>query len=471
MIRRASLALVIAAVALSGCSTLTAIGDKIPFVNNKKNASTATAGQRVSVIAFDDKLATAEGLKGADFQLPEPVDRADWPLPGGTPEQSVENVAAAPAFEIAWKRDFGKGAKRGSQVTSPPIAAGGKIFVMDGEATVSAIDAASGDVIWKRDLRPEAGRVGKRLFGIGFGGKGDRTGFGGGVAYADGKLYVASGFRFVAQLDATTGKVGWTSPVQSPLHAAPTVADGRVFAMSIDNELLTFDAATGAAGWSYQALIEPSRILRASSPAISGDTIVAGFGSGELIALRTGNGNELWTEALSRANRNNALSEIRDIPGRPVIYRGDVFAMSHSGILSATDLRTGQARWTLPIIGITSPLPAGDVVFIVSKAGEVICASRENAQIYWIRELNPTEGMSKRQLKRYQKHPVLWSTPVLANGRLILTSSNGRLLALNAKTGEIQKELKLGGPGLMGPIAVGGKVFIATDEAQLVALR
>lgn len=471
MIRRAPLVLAFAAVALSGCSTLSAIGDKIPFIGNKENSSIATAGNRVSVIAFDEKLATAEGLKGADFELPAPAARTDWPLPGGTPEQSVENTEAAPAFQIEWRRDFGKGSKRGSQVTAPPISAGGKIFVMDGEATVSAIDAASGDVLWRRDLRPEAGRVGKRLFGIGFGGKGDRTGFGGGVAYADGKLYVASGFRFVSQLDATTGQVGWTSVVQSPLHAAPTVDSGRVFAMSIDNELLSFDTATGAPGWTYQALVEPARILRASSPAISGDTIVAGFGSGELVALRAGNGNELWTEALSRANRNNALSEIRDIAGRPVIYRGDVFAVSHSGVLSATDLRTGQARWTLPIIGITSPLPVGDVVYVVSKAGEVICASRENGQVYWIRELNPTAGLSKRQLKRAQKHPVLWSTPILASNRLILSSSNGRLLALNAKTGEIQNELKLGGPGLMGPIAVNGKVYLATDEAQLVALR
>ena len=471
MIRRAPLAVALAAVTLSGCSTLSAIGDRIPVLGNNENSSVASAGNRVSVMAFDETLATAEGLKGADFEIPAAVARADWPLPGGTPEQSIEHTEAAPAFQIEWRRDFGKGSGRGSHVTAPPVSAGGKIFVMDGEATVSAIDATTGSVLWRRDLRPEAGRVGRRLFGIGFGGKGDRTGFGGGVAYADGKLYVASGFRFVSQLDATTGAVGWTSSSQSPLHAAPTVDAGRVYAMSIDNELLTFDAATGAPGWTYQALVEPARILAASSPAISGDTVVAGFGSGELVALRAGNGNELWTEALSRANRNNALSEIRDIAGRPVIYRGDVFAVSHSGILSATDLRTGQARWTLPITAITSPLPAGDVVYVVSKAGEVICASRENGQIYWIRELNPTAGLSNRQRRRAQKNPVLWSTPILASNRLILASSSGRLLALNAKTGETQSELDLNAPGLIGPIAVGGKVYIATDEAQLVALR
>ena len=118
----------------------------------------------------------------------------------------------------------------------------------------------------------------------------------------------------------------------------------RVFAVAIDNTLLTFDTATGATGWTYQALSESARILAASSPAVSGDTVVAAFGSGELVALRAANGNDLWNEALSRANRNNALSEIRDIPGRPVIYQGDVFAVSHSGVFAATDLRTGQAR-------------------------------------------------------------------------------------------------------------------------------
>ena len=158
--------------------------------------------------------------------------------------------------------------------------------------------------------------------------------------------------------------------------------------VALDNTLLTFDAATGAPGWTYQALSESARILAASSPAVSGDTVVASFGSGELVALRTANGNDLWNVALSRASRTSALSEIRDIAGRPVIYQGDVFAVSHSGVFAATDLRTGQARWSLPVVGITSPLPAGDVVYVVAVDGKLVCASRESGQIYWVHDLN-----------------------------------------------------------------------------------
>ena len=73
-------------------------------------------------------------------------------------------------------------------------------------------------------------------------------------------------------------------------------------------------------------------MLVASSPAVSNGTLVASFASGELVALREDNGTELWNAPLSHTTRTNALSEIRDISGRPVIYKGDVFAVSHADV-------------------------------------------------------------------------------------------------------------------------------------------
>ncbi len=107
-----------------------------------------------------------------------------------------------------------------------------------------------------------------------------------------------------------------------------------------------------------------ARVSPPRAPAVSGDVVVAPFASGEVVALRTTNGAVLWMDTLSFTNRNNALSEIRDIPGRPVIYRGDVFAGSHSGVFGAITLRDGQRRWDLPITTITTPGRAGDVVYV-----------------------------------------------------------------------------------------------------------
>ena len=472
MISKRSVALVAlmsASMAVTGCSTVSKLN---PFGGKDKNKSTASQGQRISIIAFDQKVEANESLKGADFFLPEPVAQTEWRLPGGNAEQSIEHVDAGKGFQIAWKKGFGKKSGKKFHVTAPPVSADGRIYVMDGEADVVAIDAKSGSQIWRKDLRPAAGPTIKGGFLGLMPKKNDRLGFGGGVAVGpDNKLYVASGFRFVAQIDAATGNLGWSQQTSTPIHGAPTVVDGRLFVVSTDNELLTYSTENGAPGWTYQALSEPARILAASSPAVSGDTVVAGFASGELVALRTTNGNDLWSEALSRASRTNALSEIRDIPGRPVIYKGDVFAVSHSGVFAATDLRTGQARWSLPVTAITTPWAAGDVVFVVDKAGQVICVSRENGSVYWIQDLNNTESLSKKQKKKRAKHPILWSTPILANGRLITVSSTGEAVALNAKTGAKEKTLKIGAPVLLNPIAVGDMIYLVTDEAELVAIR
>lgn len=444
--------------AVSGCSTVQGLGERLnPFGGGDEEEAVASEGQRISIIAFDETVEAAEALKGQDFSLPPAQPRTAWPLPGGNLEQSVEHVEAAPALQVAWSRRFGQGSGRERRITAPPVAADGRIFVMDAQSQVSAIDAASGAVVWRKDLPPRSRR--------------DGHAYGGGLAYAEGKLYVGSGNRYVAQLDAASGEIGWSRETESPVHAAPTVAHGRVFVVSTDNELLAFDAATGAPDWNYQALVEPARILRASSPAVSGETVIAGFASGEVVALRAGNGNDLWNQALSRASRTNALSEIRDVAGRPVIYRGDVFAASHSGVFAAIDLRSGQPRWSLPVSAITSPWAAGDVVFVVSRAGEVICASRETGQVYWIRDLNEGARDRRQGLFRRRAAAPVWNSPILASDRLILASSTGDLVSLNPKTGQTTGSAKLPSGVLIDPIAVNGTLYFVTDEAELVAVR
>jgi outer membrane protein assembly factor BamB len=449
-------AVLLLAAGVSACGTLNRLN---PFGGDDGPNTTASAGTRIPVVALNSTVTPAEALRGVAFSLPEPQPLADWPLPGGAPEQAIEHVQAAPNFQIAWRRNVGAGTDRRRHVTAPPVSAGGRVFTMDGEALVTATDATSGAPVWRVNLQPSEGR--------------DREAFGGGVAFADGTLFVASGFRFVAALDAATGAVKWRTPTDAPVHAAPTVSGGRVFVVSTDNELNTFDTATGTPGWTYQALAESARILAASSPAVSGDTLVAPFSSGELVALRTANGNELWTEVLSRASRTSALSEIRDIAGRPVISRGAVYAGSHSGVFAAVDLRTGARLWSLPVVSITTPWVAGDVVYLVTRAGQVICAARDSGQVYWIQDLNENRERTEGGVLGLFNRTVrpTWSGAVLASDKLVLVNTFGEAVALNPRTGAVERTVNLGAPAFIAPIAVNDTIYVLTDDATLVAIR
>jgi outer membrane protein assembly factor BamB len=447
----------VALMMLAGCGVVSKVGSLNPIHSGKKEAHRAQVN-RIPLIEAGEELNVSDALKGQDFYLPPPAPQADWPVPGGTPEQSVEHVDAGERFVIAWKHGFGEASSRKHHITSPLIFGDGRIYIIDAGETLSAHNPATGATLWKTNLKPKGGRA------IG-------TGWGGGVAYSDGAVYVASGYREMLRLDAKTGKIIWRSSVTAPIHAAPAVANGRVYAVDVQDELYAFNVADGVQAWTYQALTEPARMLKASSVAVANETVVASFASGELVALRAANGNELWNAALSKASRSNALSEIRDIAGRPVIYKSDVYAVSHSDVMAAVDLRTGSPRWTLPISATTTPWPAGDVVYIVDQSGHVICAAREGGQIYWMTNLNPGPKLKPGQKKKKIKHRTYWTSPILASNRLITVSDKGEAVALDPKTGAVQKRLHVGAPILISPIAVGPLIYLVSDNGQLIAIR
>lgn len=452
---RPSLAARLAAVILLSGGLAACSGFRTPtlpkmFGGGDKKPRSKLKGERIPVLALNDKLAPSDTLKDVGFQLPPAQPLTTWAQSGGTTDHAIEHVQAAPELRIAWRRRFGAKAGVTGHVTAQPIVADGRIYAMDGQAGVVAFDLAGGRQVWKVNLAPRKGR--------------DREGYGGGIAFEGGKLFVTSGFRFVAALNAADGSTVWRKEVSTPVRGAPTVSGGRVFAVDTTDQLLSFAAADGAPGWTYQALEEPARLLRASSPAVSGETVVAPFASGELTALQAGNGTELWSFVLSLTNRNNALSEIRDIAGRPVIYRGDVLAGSHSGVFAAVDLRSGQPRWSLPIATTTSPWVAGDVVYVVDQGGQLVCISREAGQVYWVVELNKGVAAKKR--------PV-WSGPVLVSDRLVTVSSAGELRALDPKDGKLVKSLnlKVRVGTAASPVPVDGQLLIATEDAELISVR
>lgn len=445
---------------LSGCSTVNRLN---PFSGKEGADEVATQGERISIVAFEEGIAPAQRLAGQDFYIPGPRPVAAWTLSTGPQGQEVENIAAAPDFEVAWSKSIGTGSKGEHQVLAQPVSDGRVIYTLDGEAKVSAFDAESGRQLWSENLNPDIRR--------------DKNAFGGGLALAGNTLFVTSGFRFVSALEAATGRQLWTRSLESPVRSAPTIAGRLVLFTDVDNRLSALDQATGDPVWNYQAIVEPARILRSSAPVVKDNVVIAPFSSGELIALDATTGAPVWTQVLARTTRTNALSEIRDISGRPLVQDNLVYAASHSGMFAALDLRTGQQRWTVPADSINAPWGAGDAVFLTTVQSQLLAANANSGQVYWLKDLN--EGLEKTGKrffifgsdKKKAKNLPVWTGPVLASNRLVMVNSLGQAVAFNPKTGERLKDIKLGDPAYLAPIAVGNRLYVVTNAGKLVAIR
>ena len=261
----------------------------------------------------------------------------------------------------------------------------------------------------------------------------DKHGVGGGVAFDNGILYVTSGLGVLTALDAETGEELWRKGVRVPLHSAPTIADGRIFAISDDNEIMAFDANDqGTVLWTYQGIVETAQMLTVPAPAVMNDVVIAPFSSGELVALRVQNGGVLWQDALASSTRLTPLAALNDIAFGPAIADGYVIATAQSGVMTAFDFRTGQRVWTQPAGSIGMPWIAGDFVFTVTTDSKLAALSKIDGSVVWVQQLSSFRKPKKRKDRIVWTGPVLAGERLVAvssRGRMVIVNPyNGAII-------------------------------------------
>ena len=276
-----------------------------------------------------------------------------------------------------------------SRLTASPVVGGGRIFVLDAEAHVYAFDAKNGQSVWDKRLAPKNGTDMPTLWGLL--GKPNTiepvSGMGGGIAYDAGKIFVTSGFGVLIAMDAATGREIWRHDLAVPIVNAPVVNGGRIFFSTHDNHFYALAEADGRTLWDQQGVAESAGILSSTSAAVSGQFVIAPYTSGELFALRVQNGQQAWNDVLSHSGQVTALSELDDIAARPVIDRDMVFAISHSGVMAAIALATGDRAWTRDIGGTQTPWVAGDYVYVLTGDEQLMCLTRKEGRVRWIHQL------------------------------------------------------------------------------------
>ena len=80
----------------------------------------------------------------------------------------------------------------------------------------------------------------------------------------------------------------------------------------------------------------------------------------------------VWSDQLVKAARFTPLAALSDIRGKPVVDRGRVIAISHSGRMAAIDLRTGERIWDRDITGVETPWVSGDFIYVVTTQAELL---------------------------------------------------------------------------------------------------
>jgi alcohol dehydrogenase (cytochrome c) len=205
--------------------------------------------QNLAAVLENYKLVTAE-------QLRNPAD-GDWPMYRRTYDgwgySPLARINASNVKRLVPVWSFATSTMEGHQ--APPIIANGVMFVSTPGNHVLALDARTGDLLWRHERPvPEDMAIVHPT---------NR-----GVAVLGDKVYFAALEAVLVALDARTGKKVWEAPVENYasgyyMTLAPLVADGKVMVgvsggeFGIRGFVAAFDAETGKHAWTTYTVPAP----------------------------------------------------------------------------------------------------------------------------------------------------------------------------------------------------------------------
>jgi len=379
---------------LAGLMAAGLTGCKGGLFGGGDDKTTPTIGNRVPILSRIERGTEVDpALAAVSVVLPPPRSNPEWAQAGGTANKSYGHLALAEKPSKVWTAQVAGSTNR-MRLAAAPVVGGGKLFAMGTDGTIVAFDKNTGARIWSRvedDLTKDQ----------------SPSAFGGGVSYDAGRVYATNGVGEVKALNAETGEVIWKVKPAGPLRGSPTIAFGQLFVMTQDNQLLALNLSNGALVWNESGSTTASGVFGVAAPAAGQGTIVAGYSSGELTAYRYENGRVLWSDALARTNISTTVGSVTDIDADPIIDSGRVYALGQGGRMAAYELVTGQRIWELNLAGISTPAIAGEWIFTLTDDARLLAIARSSGRVRWIAQLQRYKDEEDKKGPIFWTGPVL----------------------------------------------------------------
>lgn len=377
---------------------------------------------------------------------------ANWAQFWGTQAFRTSHPALRSTPQLVWSAGIGQGNSRKQRIVADPVVGGGRVYTLDAGALVTAT-SISGQTLWTRNLAPPNDRAD------------DATG--GGIAYADGRVYITHGFGILATLDAADGRVVWTQQLDATGSGAPSVHGDLVYLTAGDDTGWALERDTGRIRWQIGGVPSVNNILGAPPPVLTDDLAIFAFGSGEVQAVFRRGGLRRWDAAVVGERQGYAASEVGDITGPPVIDGARAYVGNQSGRIVAISVASGERLWTARE-GAAGPIwPAGDSIFTVTDRNELVRLAKEDGRRIWGIELPKFVKDRPRRRAEIFAH----FGPVVAGGRVILASSDGLLRSFDPTNGALLYTAEIPGGAAASPAIAGGTLYVVSARGQLLAYR
>ncbi|MBV7544065.1 outer membrane protein assembly factor BamB [Acidovorax sp. sic0104] len=306
-------------------------------------------GNVITLASADGVVAAVDARTGGDVwraTLAEPLSAGV-----GSDGRSAAVVSRANALIVLdsgrerWRQSLG------AQVFTPPLVAGGRVFVLSADRSVSAYDGATGRKLWTQQRQGEALVLRQA-----------------GVLLAVGDTLVVGFSGRMVGLNPDNGSVRWEAPVGSSrgTNDVERLVElvGRTSRVADSVCARAFQAAVGCVNTARGATVWTQAASGAEGVHGDGEAVFGSESNGSVVAWRRSDGSRLWTTDRLKHRRLTA----------PLLLGRSVVVGDDSGLVHLLSRADGSPLNRVPTDGsgiAAAPVVAADTLVVVTRNGGV----------------------------------------------------------------------------------------------------
>jgi outer membrane protein assembly factor BamB len=280
-----------------------------------------------------------------------------------------------------------------------------------------------------------------------------------------GKVYAVSAGGTIYVIDAAKGTIISTGSLgdeqQRWIYSSPAV-QGDMIVLGSSPMLMALHRKTNDKRWVNNFGVD--WISSYASPSLAGDIIVMGAcwldkggKRASIYGLDVNSGQVRWT------------NDCPGISGSIAVAQGRGYAIDYRDVFKVIDLSTGDDLTTRGLEkgwGLSTPAVDGELVVVPTGAGTVHAYDTRTLDEKWKFEA----GESIWNMSPYdKKKQAVFSSPTMTKSLVFIGCSDGKLYALDKKTGTVRWYYDFGVPTLATPCISGNTLYTAAYDGNVYA--
>ena len=267
-------------------------------------------------------------------------------------------------------------------------------------------------------------------------------------------LIVADNVSKIFSIDSDSGNLIWSKKSDYPFNSQIKIDKDKFFVVDYKNILRCFYINDGSECWKVQT--EDSFTVSNSkySIIIKSNLVIFNNSIGDITAVNISSGLIEWQLP---TQKSSIINETYNFNYSKLISDGkSIFFSNNKDQFFSVDLSSGTTNWINKVSSTLDPIIVGDYIFTISDSGYFFTFQKKEGNIIRIKDIYKDYDLKKRKKVR----PAGFT---IGNNKLYLSNTDGNLLVIDLKSGNIITIKKITRGLISKPYINNGNLFIVKN--------